>query len=634
MYHLYEDGITAGYVAAPQTRLVSHKVSHGTYKVVLASARVALAGALLTYGAGAAHGQVDSHETAAARSVVISADAPGNPHVEPFLALNPRNGANLLVTSTAVNEQGTLGSALYMSEDEGHGWSRVHLQKDAEPVAEGGDAVVYFDPAGAAYFATIGRGGFRLTHSSDGGRTWAPMTVVFGGLIDRQYLAFARSDGKFAGRIYAVGTAYVIRDVDGGALRRAILFCYSTDGGATFSAPAMLVASAATENIGILGDPIVTPDDKVIVPFETKSDADDVNRRVRVIVSEDGGASWSRPYDVARVHHATGYRYLQGMGVIRGAVDTSKAATRGRVYLAWSTFDGDKYDVECVYSDDGERWSSPTKVNDNTNPVDQANPAIAVNQDGIVALIWNDRRDTPRNDCFRLYGAYSVDGGASFLPNFTTGDGMTCPNAPGNWVAEAFSSHSPGVRTGEMHRHVDILTVASRWPNGGETQGLVATPGGDFAAAVVNGTSGVMQLWFERLARDTLTKYQAAPEDRSLDTDPDLRVNVHHAMFDMGRHRMSIDVDIENVSGQAVRGPLALVVASLQSGMKGVRIVNADNGYSGVGAEWRFNAPGQARSLAAHAHTTTRTIELAFAEFVPDSRIDPAELDLRIARKP
>ncbi len=211
---------------------------------------------------------------------------------------------------------------------------------------------------------------------------------------------------------------------------------------------------------------------------------------------------------------------------------------------------------------------------------------------------------------------------------------MTCPNASGNWVAEPISLHSPGLRSGELHRRVVILTVASRWPNGGETQGLVATADGDFAAAVINGTSGVMQVWFERIARDNLKRYQAVREDLSVDANPDLRLNAQHAVLDMRRRRMSVDVDIENVSRQVVNGPFALVLQSLRSGMKGVQVVNADNGNPGVGAEWDFSTPGPSPSLGANAHTNARTLELECAQLVTDSGIEPAAMDLMIVRKP
>src|SRR5229473_1802438 len=71
----------------------------------------------------------------------VSSDSPKTPFYEPFLAINPRDAKNLLVTSS-VGVEGSFLSYLYVSRDGGNTWQRV--KPVPNPIAGGGDAVVYF----------------------------------------------------------------------------------------------------------------------------------------------------------------------------------------------------------------------------------------------------------------------------------------------------------------------------------------------------------------------------------------------------------------------------------------------------------------------------------------------------------
>jgi hypothetical protein len=75
---------------------------------------------------------------------------------------------------------------------------------------------------------------------------------------------------------------------------------------------------------------------------------------------------------------------------------------------------------------------------------------VAVGDDGVVAVSWNDRRDDPQDLCSRLYIALSFDGGRTFDLESRIAAVATCPGS------------------------------GSRWMNGGETHGLAALPGGGF----------------------------------------------------------------------------------------------------------------------------------------------------------
>ena len=66
---------------------------------------------------------------------------------------------------------------------------------------------------------------------------------------------------------------------------------------------------------------------------------------------------------------------------------------------SWVFADGVPSDVYVMYSDDrGERWSVPTRVNDNQRQVLHEEPVLAVNDDGVVGVAWYDRRHASGED--------------------------------------------------------------------------------------------------------------------------------------------------------------------------------------------------------------------------------------------
>jgi hypothetical protein len=78
----------------------------------------------------------------------------------------------------------------------------------------------------------------------------------------------------------------------------------------------------------------------------------------------------------------------------------------------------------------GRTWSPPVRLNSDSLGTSQFMPSIAVDQGtGAVALSWHDCRndlgngkygdtDHVPNDDAMLFGTYTLDGGATFAPNF------------------------------------------------------------------------------------------------------------------------------------------------------------------------------------------------------------------------
>ncbi len=539
----------------------------------------------------------------------ISTDAPNAPFFETFLALNPRDPNNLVATSMVGTDEGTR-TPIYASRDGGRTWQRARTTNPADSMMlYGGDPIVYFDAAGTAFFGNFNDApGFVLSRSSDGGFTWETPQTVWRGAYDRPFMAIDSTGGRFNGRVYAAG-AVETTDVTG-SRHLALGITFSTDHGRTF-APVKIVTGDWTsggEYVGVT-DLLVTPDGKLVVPFNAYffPPHDSLHTsHFSTMVSDDGGVTFAPAQVGPSEHEGNGFRMLKSLVAPRAAIDLSPGPYRGRIYLSWTEFDGTKYTVRVARSPDlGRTWSPPVVVNDNANGNDPANPAIAVNKDGVIGVIFNDRRDDPKNTCFRLYFAASVDGGETFLPNVRASDHPTCPQAPGNWVANA-SSHVDKGRS-----VIAVEDISGRWPNGGDTQGLVAGPDGTFHSAWINGASGVMQLWSKELIVDTAAVLQASGINHRKDLSGDVTLEVGRSSVDLPTHTVSVTVRLVNALPVAATGPFTVVLEDADGSLRDLRVVNADNGKSAQGAAWNFTVGGKT-SLQPHEKSDERVLRWQF----------------------
>ena len=113
------------------------------------------------------------------------------------------------------------------------------------------------------------------------------------------------------------------------------------------------------------------------------------------------------------------------------AVDQSKAF-RDRLYVTWNDERSGRMQVLLARSiDGGLTWSAPVVVNDDlpADPHDMAKgphataPWAVVNKDGVVGVMWLDRRDVPQNIGYKVLFAASLDGGETFTPSMNVSEG-------------------------------------------------------------------------------------------------------------------------------------------------------------------------------------------------------------------
>lgn len=588
------------------------------------------------------------------QSQQISVAHPRRPHVESFLAVDPRDSRHMIAASMVGLADGRVGAAVYATFDAGRHWMESRIAPRDSMLSLGGDPLVYIMRDGTALFGVgtqqAGRSVTAVSRSTDGGRTWERPHVM--NYRDRPYMTFDTTDTDLDGTMYIAG------------LRNGFLLSHSTDDGRSFSHPAIISrdlggSDPAAPIRGLLTDMVVTPDGVLVMPFTSSVDMRDTTPRVkkdsvitnvfRVLVSDDGGRSFFAMREGPRKHWVMNYANSQALGAPRAAFDQSRGAFRGRLYLLWTDWDIDRhaYVVRLAYSSDvGKTWNI-TVVSDDTSGHDPGNAALAVSRDGIVGVIWNDRRDDPRNRCWRLYGAISIDGGASFLPNARLSSAPTCVNTPGNWVLSTWSEYDHWTEPDRPRPGFGLAAlIPTRFPNGGDTQGLVADADGVFHAAWINGATGTLQLWHTAFAVDSaivaavrnkneqkMAGAAAAPVPSGrVDVTQELSFVMSDPAIDFTRGTLEVTMRVKNPTRLTVQGPIEVVVDRLETdwshemGLANFRVANADSGGGGIGATWVFDA-GPDRVLHAGAMTLPRVLRFRFDGGVPDepdSYFEPA----------
>ena len=303
-----------------------------------------------------------------------------------------------------------------------------------------GDPVVAAGPGGEFYFSGIafkrtvpnlGRSSsIFVAKSTDGGRTFGQVSMVAQSLTqatfhDKEWLACDPNTGN----VYVSWTMF-------NGPESSIMFSRSTDGGRTFSRPWTLLSDIRAREFQTQGSQVVVARDGTVhvTWIEFATDTEGVHRYTR---STDGGQTFSDVVDIGPVTYITsplpngGYRTPTLPSL---AVDNTGGSYDGSVYIAWNDMREGNADAFLMGSHDaGATWGEQVRVNDDdpNNGADQFFPAVCVGGNGTVCVSFYDRRDDANNTLLKYYMAQSVDGGATFLPNFPLSNVQFDGNAAG-----------------------------------------------------------------------------------------------------------------------------------------------------------------------------------------------------------
>jgi hypothetical protein len=388
--------------------------------------------------------------------------------VEPTIAANPRNPDRMVAAAIALRDvrspdwQDHQTILVYASRDGGRSWSHRALPGLPEQWTAGdpwllwadGDTVVL---AGIAGEFITRRGtpiaATRLFRSTDGGWTWSDASYAPfppNASQDHPVLALARG-----GSVYVAGSHASRDHVDGVDLARVSLRTMQAE-----SVPSVRPPHRQVNVGGVVAGPGGVP----VVSYFTMLPP---------------RPFWSAHLDTLTQtwHESRMSPSILPVGFPPLAVDQSSGRFAGRIYSVWLASE-DQADIRVmlVWSDDGgATWSPPVRVHRDTGRIVRVKPAVAVATDGAVGVTWQDLRNTRAPNCSDLYGAISVNGGESFLPEVRISSETACFDESENGVA--------------AHR----FNIG-----GGDYEGVTGAGPGAFQAVWSDSRTGRFQVWTAR----------------------------------------------------------------------------------------------------------------------------------------
>ncbi len=467
-------------------------------RITIAEPRaVATFALLLTWLVQAHHYDVARRATiVVGANVQVSVSRDTVPHNEVVIAADPENAGRLIACSMFATASDMMGSAAYVSFDDGASWSAPVIS-DAQYA---NDPTCAYGPNGSVFFAHKVRNASREVQSSDfdrlgihrsrdGGRTWEP-ELRGPQTTDRPWITIDPRAAAPWGRLYLAYNAHVHatdpNQHDNLSFRNAVALQASDDGGKsfpTYAQRALMNQSADSGSNAAMSDVQVLSNGTVAVLYTHQrvggrnaatGKLTEQRASLHVLRSTDGGDSFEPAARVADL--TSGYNAPHTRGVpARMAVDRQSTRFKDRLYVVWAEYATGRGQILIAYStDEGRNWSPPRTVNDDTTvrwPAggpDPFMPAVAVNRDGVVGVSWYDRRDNPDNLGYYVRFAASLDGGASWTPSVRV---SSAPNSPAQKNSTFF-----------------MVT-------GGDTAGLAAGVDGRFHALWIDNRTGTQQVW-------------------------------------------------------------------------------------------------------------------------------------------
>ena len=489
------------------------------------------------------------------RNVQVSSAHPGATHYEVLAAGDPTNADRMIIGSFIYPPGSTTGgSIVYTTRDGGQTWTPT-LQ--GESLDNTSDPAPAYGPDGTAYYtaSSLGpagtpRGDRRMLifRSPDGGTKWQQLTPFT--YSDRQYVVVDGTGGKYHGRIYVNGA----NRLPPGAPSDYVVFV-STDKGETFTGPHTR-ADFGKHTAGLMGNSVVASDGTLIGVFEQ-------NDALRVMTSTDGGKSLNPALVVDSQfvqagHRKSGYNNVMTLPIM--AIDGGSSAYKDRLYVVWADRRTGQSRIFFTSSaDKGKTWTKSRPIDDRppNDTTDHFMPVVAVNNAGVVGVMWYDRRAHADNLGWDARFTASLDGGKTFLPSVKVSEQGTTFGQQAQWSAlrPAVSRVKPDDGGG---LNLDV-TLNSFVYLGGDTNGMVADANGVFHPVWVDNRTGVPQIWTAAVT------VQSARPLAGTDVSERVMLDVLDTSYDRQTETLTALVRLRNTSEQPLRGPLRAHIKTAKS---------------------------------------------------------------------
>jgi hypothetical protein len=437
--------------------------------------------------------------------------------------------------------------------------------------------------------------------STDAGKTWQEPTKL--PFIDREYITWDRTGGKYNGRMYINGTGSVhaISEDEGERLIGVKVFT-SDDHGKVFSGPAM---RAAVPPHGVLGmaNSVVLSDGTLVTLFgETlHGNTQEMNLarsepgpsgQLDIVRSEDGGRTLSTAVKIDDwyMHRPRS----EGALIPMLAADPGSATFKDRLYVVWCNFHSSHLQVMFSFSTDkGKTWSKSRVISDESffgdpeKGPDAITPVVAVNKQGVIGIAWGDRRDNPDLGWWYRFTA-SLDGGETFLPSVRVSEAPNTYTGPRDWTpaASAEKSASGDVASTDLNIFPGLFLY-----NAGHTGGMDVSSDGTFYPVWIDNRTGLPQMWIAPVTVAGQVLKHGSAELAALDDISDkASLEVEKTDFDPVKNMVTVTARLKNTSKETILGPVKGRVRWLDSAVGKVIILNADNKQPGPGAVWDFSS--------------------------------------------
>lgn len=372
---------------------------------------------------------------------------------EVHAAINPADSNNIVISPIFQDEFSSnpqLYCSVYYTTNGGDSWRLSNFRTPVYQFSNvlirgGGDPVLAFDNNGRVYMTwlyffmnTQGKTYTALywAYSDNGGRDWIepedPFITLFSSvnssnikLADKQWMAVNKNNDLFV--------SYTLLDQKEGGQNSSIEVAKLPSGKEKFNPPVNISGNLS----GLTQFSTLTVDlnhNVHVMYAELKKDGSLI---LNHSISEDNGETYKFRNVVSQINMPMSiFDQTGSLDTIIGittrrlypaplivADNHSKSKFKNNLYAVWNgnginRNEGRKMDIYFSKSTNGGRsWENPKVLSreDNSRPVSQYYPSIAVNADGLIAVSYYDRNDDVNFDTKTDYVIqYSYDGGVSF----------------------------------------------------------------------------------------------------------------------------------------------------------------------------------------------------------------------------
>ncbi len=387
--------------------------------------------------------------------------------------------------------------------------------------------------------------------------------------------------------------------------------------------PPVKLSSTGSNFVITPGPGVVLSDGTLVISFSELRDLKayanvyqppEPNAWLKIVTSEDGGESFSKAGVVSDW-------YLRSMSTTNGvpafAVDQSDGTFRDRLYAAWPDVRSGRSEILFSYSaDKGKTWSKPVTVNDDWprpepgRGPDNFMPTLAVNRDGVVGVMWYDRRDNSDNLGWWARFTASMDGGETFLPSVRVSEAPFSQDMSQELLLHVLQSRSNVLEN-------QIFAGRSQFM-GGDYAGLAADSNGVFHPFWVDNRTGVAQVWTTTVIVNGKAIRNGSAELAELEDITDkVMIEFTNPRYDRTKNIVLADISLSNTSKATIAGPIKVRVLSLASEFGKPEILNADNQEGRSGAVWDLTALLNDQTLKPGETSKERRIEFRLSNVRP-----------------